>query len=506
MSNQNRRDVLKTMAGALVLGSSSSVQGRSQDASKFDASWDSLKKFRCPDWFRDAKFGIWAHWGPQCVPEQGDWYARNMYIEGQPQYEHHLKTYGHPSKQGYKDIVPLWNAAKFDPERLLDRYQKAGAKYFVALAVHHDNFDCWNSKHHRWNAAQMGPKRDIVGAWRAAALKRNLRFGLTEHLERSYSWFNVNKGHDQKGSYAGVPYDGNNKKFEDFYFPPHEDNNRGYPVNPPAWWQKQWFDRISDLIEQHRPDMLYTDGGIPFGEVGRQLVANYYNANVARHGSLEAIYTIKNVVNGTHGDYQDGAALLDLERGVVDDVRPDPWQTDTCLGNWFYKKGIEYKTPKVVIHMLVDIVSKNGNLLMNFPLKNDGTLDPEPEQVLDELAKWIGVNGEAIYGTRPWKVYGEGPTKMKAGMFGEKDFTGYTANDIRFTTKGKLLYVFCMGGRSGQMTIQSLGSGANRWQGEVASVRLLGGDALQFSRTVDALTIQIPERLPSDHAFALKIA
>ena len=506
MIDLDRRGMLKTLAGGLVLGTKYSKAARVHDGPTFDASWESLKQFRCPDWFRDAKFGIWAHWGPQCVPEQGDWYARNMYIEGMPQYEQHLKAYGHPSKQGYKDIVPLWNASKFDPERLVDRYQRAGAKYFVALAVHHDNFDCWNSAHQRWNAVKMGPKRDIVGAWRDAALKRNLRFGVTEHLERSYSWFNVNKGSDKTGQYAGVPYDGNDKKYEDFYFPPHEDTNRGYPVNPPEWWQKQWFDRIADLVDHYEPDMLYTDGGIPFGEVGRKLVAHYYNSNVKRHGSLEGIYTIKNVVNRSHGEYQDGAALLDLERGVVDEIRADPWQTDTCLGNWFYKRDIQYKTPKIVIHMLVDIVSKNGNLLMNFPLKNDGTLDPEPEQVLDELAAWIRVNGDGIYGTRPWKVFGEGPTKMQGGMFGEKDFTGYTANDIRFTTKGKVLYAFCMGHRSGPLPIRALGTSANHWGGEIASVRLLGGDPVKFARSGDALTVELPQRLPSNHAFALQIA
>jgi alpha-L-fucosidase len=404
-----RRSVLQTLAA-----------GAAMRRPAFEPTWDSLKQFRCPAWFPDAKFGIWAHWGPQCVPKQGDWYARNMYIEGSQQYKYHVEHYGHPSKFGYKDIIPLWKAERWEPETLIQRYKKAGAKYFVALGSHCDNFDCWNSRHHRWNAVNFGPRKDIVGLWRRAARKHGLRFGVTEHMAWSYSWFNVNKGADKKGPLAGVPYDGNDPKYQDLYFEPHPQNAARYPENSPASWNLRWFNRVKDLVDQHRPDLVYTDGAV-FGDVGRQLMAHYYNANMAWHGGrLEGVYTIKHSIDGRHGEYRDGISLLDIERGVVDGIQSEPWQTDTCIGGWYYREGIKYKTAQEVIHMLVDIVSKNGNLLLNFPLLPDGTLDAEEEKVLEGITDWMAVNGEAIYGTRPWKVFGEGPTTTGGGTFAEK--------------------------------------------------------------------------------------
>src|SRR5579859_6612500 len=223
----NRRKAIKTLAGAIP----AAVLAASEP--KFQPTFESLKQYQCPQWFRDAKFGIWAHWGPQCLPETGDWYARKMYIETEAQYKYHVEHYGHPSKVGYKDIVVQWKAENFDPNSLIARYKKAGAKYFISMGVHHDNFDIWNSKHHEWCATKKGPMKDIVGMWRDAARKAGLHFGVTEHLERSWSWFNVNKGHDTKGQYANVPYDGNDPKYQDLYFPPHEDNNSNYPKDPP---------------------------------------------------------------------------------------------------------------------------------------------------------------------------------------------------------------------------------------------------------------------------------
>ena len=205
----------------------------------FTPDWDSLKRYRCPDWFRDAKFGIWSHWGPQAVPEGGDWYARNLYVQDHPAHHLHLQKFGHPSKVGFKDVIPHWKAQNFDAsqaDRLMRLYQAAGARYFVSMGVHHDNFDLWNSKHHRWNAVNMGPKKDIVGLWAAAARDHGLRFGVSEHLERSYNWFNTNKGSDKEGPLAGVPYDGNDPRYADLYFPPHDDTNWAYPKNPPEWW------------------------------------------------------------------------------------------------------------------------------------------------------------------------------------------------------------------------------------------------------------------------------
>ncbi|MEM1013143.1 MAG: alpha-L-fucosidase [Planctomycetota bacterium] len=486
-------------------------------AMHFESNWASLQQYVCPDWFRDAKFGIWAHWGPQCVPEAGDWYARHMYVEGHPQYAHHLDHYGHPSEHGYKDLIPLWTCEHFDADALMTKYKAAGARYFVSMGVHHDNYDLWNSQHHRWNAVNHGPRRDIVGAWRDAARHHGLRFGVTEHLERAYSWFNTNKGHDQSGPKAGVPYDGLTPGFEDLYFPPHDDTNRQYPIDPPAWWCQQWADRINDLVEQYDPDLLYTDGAIPFGEVGRGVLADFYNRNVARRdGRLEAVFNLKSYKQSTkadakpgrtaeaggHGEYVEGIGTLDLERGGVDRIWPEPWQTDTCIGGWFYDREREYKSPQLVVHMLADIVSKNGNLLLNFPGRADGTLDDRALAILDALAHWFAINGEAIYDTRPWSRYGQG-NDIPTGDFAEPKESPLGFGDYRFTTKGPALYAIAMDwpDAGGTWQIEDVADRA------VGRVELLGVDGpLTFDRTGDTITITPPTRRPSsDLAYGLKL-
>jgi len=472
----------------------------------FKQDWESLKQYQCPEWFRDAKFGIWAHWGPQSVTGAGDWYARQMYMEGGTQYKFHLAKYGHPSEFGYKDIVPLWKAEKFDPDRLMEKYKRAGAKYFVSMGVHHDNFDLWDSKHHKWNSVNIGPKKDIVGLWAAAARKHGLRFGVSEHLERSYSWFNTNKGADKQGPKAGVPYDGNDPKFADFYFPPHDDTSRVYPLNPPEWWKKQWFDRIKDLLDQHKPDLLYTDGGIPFEEVGRRLLAHFYNQNIQQHGGkLEAVYNIKCLLDNPirrHGDYEEGVAVQDVERMVLNGIKNAPWQTDTSVGDWFHRDADKYKTPAEVVHLLADIVSKNGNLLINFTQKPDGTLDEGSEKVLDELAIWMPIHGEAIYGTRPWQIFGEGPAVDLLAVK-PKAKPVYTAEDIRFTTKGESLYAIALGWpEDSKLVVRSLALPA----GKISDVTLLGFNGkLDWQQTSEGLAVTLPAKKVCDYSAVLKI-
>jgi alpha-L-fucosidase len=475
----------------------------------FEPTWESLQAYRCPPWFRDAKLGFWAHWGPQAVPMYGDWYARHMYVEGSDQYRFHLRTYGHPSQFGFKDVCALWKAERFDPDGLIRLYKESGARYFVALAVHHDNFDCWASRHHRWNAANMGPQKDIVGLWKEAASRHGLRFGVTEHLARTYSWFNVNKFADKAGPYAGVPYDGANPEYADFYLPRHGDTTYAYPYSPPDWWKKQWFQRIRDLVEQYEPDFLYTDGAVPFGEVGRRLVADFYNRNVQRHGGQnEAVYTIKHFTDEhglNHGEYVEGIGVLDMERGVVAGIRDLPWQTDTCIGGWFYDRRVVYKTAAHVIRMLVDIVSKNGNLLLNFPLRPDGTLDDESRHVVQGIGRWMATNGQAIYSTRPWATFGEGPTQSGGGQFDEAE-QSWTAQDFRFVRKGDTVYAFQMAWPADrQAVIQSLklGSGAR-----VKGLRLVGHEGiLSWSQTVHGLHVDLPPDPPSEavHTFAVEV-
>lgn len=482
-------------------------------AISFDSTWESLQTYRCPEWFRDAKFGIWAHWGPQAVPRCGDWYARQMYQQGHPQYEHHLRHYGHPSERGYKDIITEWKAENFDPDHLIGLYKKAGAKYFTACASHHDNFDCWDSKYHKYNSVNIGPKKDIVGLWAEAARKHGLRFGVTEHLERAYSWFNTNKGADKTGPKAGIPYDGNDPEWQDFYFPPHDDTNFQYPLNPPDWWVRQWSDRIKDLIDRYDPDLLYTDGGIPFGELGRDVIAHFYNKNLSRHDNkLEAVYALKDskyygeehmpVGYGGHGDYREGVGVLDMERGGVASIHPNPWQTDTCVGEWFYHDMHPYKSPKLIIHLLADIVSKNGNLLLNFPPRPDGTLDFQELGILEAIGAWFTVNGEAIYDTRPWHTFGEGPGFQEGNMT-EPDESPLDADTIRYTTKGDTLYAIALGWpEGGAWHLSSLESE------HLAQIELLGCNdgPLTFTRDGGLLQVTAPRERPAcDLAYVLKI-
>jgi len=497
-----RREALQLAAAPLL----ARPRGR---GGMFQPTWESLRQYRCPEWFRDAKLGFWAHWGPQGGPRQGDWYARNMYIQGTRQYKFHVAHFGHPSKVGYKDIIPLWTAKNWEPELLIRRYKKAGARYFVALGVHCDNFDCWNSKHHKWNAVNHGPKRDVVGTWRKAARGHGLRFGVSEHLAWSWTWFNVNKNSDKTGPLAGVPYDGNDPKYWELYHPPHRGDEAQYAVNAPDSWKQAWLRRVTDLIDQHQPDLVYTDGGA-FDGVGLELMAHYYNANLARHrGRLEGVYTLKDHTAAgpeKFGDYRDGASTLDVERGVVGEIRKDPFQSDTCIGQWFYWDGFEYKTAREVVHLFVDIVSKNGNMLLSIPQLPDGTLDGREESILEDFTAWTAIHGAGIFGSRPWKTYGEGPTDVPAGQMSERKRKPFTAEDKRFTMQGDKLYCFCLGWPEGDVRIQSLGRHSPVGQRRIGHVRVLGSEEkVAWALEDDALRIQRPKHPPSEFTLGFEI-
>jgi alpha-L-fucosidase len=486
----------------------------------FQGSRESLAAYAMPEWFADAKFGMWNHWGPQSAAEYGDWYARRMYIQGEPQYQHHLEHYGHPSKTGFVDVIKSWKADKFDADYLMGLYQKAGAKYYVAMGCHHDNFDMWNSKYQpRWNAANSGPKKDILGSFGKAARQRGMRFGVSEHLSNSYCWFGSAHGSDKTGPLAGVSYDGIDPQYADLYHDysqmPKEFVDK--VVNAPAKgaiamsregpdsWRINYFNRMLDVVSQHQPDLLYTDGGIPFGDDGLSIVAHLYNTSATRHGGkVEAIYTSK-----SRPDAENGMCLLDVERGVVDGIWPRAWQTDTCIGNWHYDTRARYKTPKRVIDMLVDIVSRNGNLLLNFPLPNSGMPDDKELAILESITVWMAVNSEGIYATRPYKIFGAGPGaefKPPAGaQFNENTRQDLTAEDVRYTIKGKTLYAFVMGWPGQQAVIPSLATTAKQGVGRIQNVELLGIGKVPFRQNETALTVQLPEKQPCDHAIAFKI-
>jgi alpha-L-fucosidase len=464
----------------------------------FKPTMDSLKQYKCPEWFRDAKFGIWAHWGPQAVPMDGDWYARGMYEQGSGHYKYHIEHYGHPSQFGYKDIIPLWKAEKWNPERLMQLYKKAGAKYFVSMGSHHDDFFLWNSKLHKWNAVNMGPKRDVVGDWQKAAKNNGLRFGVSEHLGASFTWFQASHRSDSTGPKAGVLYDGANPQYQDLYHFPARPGDTGWYSNDPRW-QKQWYAEIQELVDNYHPDLLYSDGGVAFGnEVGLSMIAHLYNSDATLHGGkVEAIYNCK--------QKSDGRWVEDLERGIMPKIDPYPWQTDTSIGDWYYNRNWKFRPVSWVIHMLVDNVSKNGNLLLNVVQRPDGSLDAEVEQMLVQLADWNAIHGEAIYGSRPWLVYGESAVKVKGGSFGE-DFK-YSAKEIRFTTKGPVLYALALGWpEDGQLVVRSLAKPASENINNITDVSLLGYDGqLTWKQTPDGLIVTLPGKKISEYTTGLKI-
>ena len=525
-------------AGAATLAPAHAAAG----APAFAPNWDSLVDgYQTPDWFRDAKFGIWAHWSAQCVPEMGDWYARHMYIQGNWQYAHHLKTYGHPSKVGFMEMQNRWKADQWDPDALLDLYVKAGAKYFVALANHHDNFDNYDSKYHAWNSVRVGPRRDLIGAWSKAARARGLRFGVSNHSAHAWHWFQTAYGYDAEGPRAGQRYDafrltkadGRGTWWEgldpqDLYtgrnivMPEgfrttraanawHDENTRYWdekaPLQNPAF-TRQWFLRCRDLIDSYRPDLVYFDNsGLPLGQAGLDIAAHYYNASMAWHGGkLEAVINAKVLPPERRA-----GVVEDVERGFRENIEPMPWQTDTCLGDWHYNRGLfdnhGYKSATTVIHRLCDIVSKNGNLLLSVPLRGDGTIDSDERKILEDIAAWMGRNGEAIHGTRPWRVYGEGPTRVAGGMFSEGTSQPLSAEDIRFTAKDGALYAIALGWpRSGTLRIAALAQDSALAPGAIERVELVGAPgSVPFTRTRKGLELRLPDGLAGTPAVALKI-
>jgi alpha-L-fucosidase len=507
----NRRKLLQMVGSAgAALAVNKFARAQVAQSANFLATRKSLEAYRIPDWYREAKFGIWAHWGPQSAIERGDWYARNMYMQGSDQYLYHAETYGHPSKVGYKDLVNNWKAANWDPDHLMSLYKKAGAKYFVSMGVHHDNFDLWDSKYTRWNAVKMGPKRDVVGTWQKAAQKQGLRFGVSEHLWISYKWWETSHLADAEGPLAGVSYDGVDPQYADLYhdadcarFGDKLDwNDDGIPDS----WKKHYVDRITDLIDKYHPDLLYTDGHLPFEDYGLKVVSHLYNSSAQLNGGLaEAVYTSKDPT-----DCAIGTCLLDHERGVSDGIAANPWQTDTCIGQWHYNRGEKYKTAKKVIDLLTDIVSKNGNLLLNFPLPNSGELDYEETVVLEGITEWMAVNSEGIYSSRPWKIYGEGPStkvKIDSGNFNEDKQKDLTAEDIRFTAKDSTLYAFVMGWPEKAAVVNALGLASDQTPGRIRNVELLGYKGeVKWKQEESSLRVEMPAEKFSDIGVTLKIA
>ncbi|MDE6109344.1 MAG: alpha-L-fucosidase, partial [Muribaculaceae bacterium] len=468
--SESKIKIVAALALAAVIGPMALAQRTPGAEGPFEGSWESLAKYSVPDWFRDAKFGIWAHWGPQCQPEAGDWYARGMYEEGSPQYQYHIAHYGHPSEFGFKDVINEWKAEKWEPRKLMELYKRTGAKYFMAMANHHDNLDLWDSPYHAWNSVNMGPRRDILAEWKAAAEEQGLPFGVSVHSAHAWSWYETAQGADRKGPKAGISYDarvltkedGIGKWWEGYdpeelYVQHHalsnpEEHFWDWPegvARPTREYTDDFFNRTTQMIDSYKPDLIYFDDSwAPFWPVdstGLDVIAHYYNRAVALNDGANP----EVVVFGKKLNPQQGNAIVwDVEKGVLDTMNDTPWQTCTCLGNWHYDRSCyndnRYKSARTVVEMLVDVVSKNGNLLLSVPVRGDGTIDEKEEAILADIAAWLEVNGEGIYGTRPWKVYGEGPSTLESKPLDGPGFTEnravpYTSADVRYTTTNDYL-------------------------------------------------------------------
>jgi alpha-L-fucosidase len=488
----------------------------------FKPTWDSLLQYDAPEWYQDAKFGIWAHWSPQCVPEAGDWYARNMYLQDQRQYKYQLEHYGPPSQFGYKDLCAQWTLLNWDPDELIARYKKAGARIFISLANHHDGFDAWDSKHQPWNSAALGPHRDVVGNWAAAARRQGLRFGVTVHQARNWWWFQPSHGADTTGPLAGVPYDGDltaGEGMDEWWqgFDPQRLYGVKHPFDalPDVSYVKNFYDRTRDLIDQHNPDLLYFDNSLlPLGWGGMNIGAYFYNHSLRTNsGRMEAVLNIKEVP-----EHLVKSVVADFERGLTSDIQKYPWQSETCIGDWHYNRELYekpgdfggYLPPRDAIHWMIDTVSKNGTFILNIPGKPDGTIDSKEIAVLDGITAWMQVNGEAIYETRPWKVYGEGPNSVKAGSFQGNSISKLGEKDIRFTRNkaNNVVYAIVLGWPAEPIVVHSLGLSASTQPGKIARVELIGtGERLNWKQTGEGLRVELPRqyRPAVDYAAALKV-
>ena len=499
---------------------------------QFEPNWESLRQYEVPEWFRDAKFGIWAHWGPQCVEGSGDWMARELYMEGTYKSNYHREHYGHPSEVGFKDILPLFKAEHWNPEKLVQFYKEVGAQYFFALGNHHDNFDLWDSQYQEWNSKNIGPHRDILSEWAAAAKKAGLPFGISFHADHAWTWYEPSRRFDLKGEKRGVKYDGWLTK-EDGYKPNADgsekwwkglDPQRLYAQNhdfsdntwdngmihrqwgwgngaclPTQEYVTNFYNRTLDAINRYNPDLLYFDVTIlpfyPISDAGLKITAHQYNHSMATHKGKNQAVVFGKILEESQKD----ALVWDVERGAPNKIMERPWQCCNCIGDWHYNNGIYerngYKSASTVVKLLVDIVSKNGNMLLSIPLRADGTFDEKEEAILKEFGAWMKVNKESIVGTRPWKKFGEGPIAdsdiaINAQGFNDGQYTKAGSSEIRFTQKGNILYATALAWPDNmQLSIKSLATE------RISSVELLGYGKIPFSQSSDAFSVTLPKKV-----------
>ncbi len=474
----------------------------------FHPDWDSLSAYRIPAWYRDAKFGIFIHWGVYSVPAFGnEWYPRNMYIQGSAEYKHHLDTYGPQSKFGYKDFIPQFRAEHFDPDAWVDLFERSGARYIVPVAEHCDGFAMYDSSIDAWNAAKMGPHRDIIGALEQATRKRGLHFGVSSHRAEHWWWYSGGMQFDsdvRNSAYAGLygPAQPSSLPGESASGQP-DPNHLERWLPPNKSYLEDWLARSAELVDKYHPDFFYFDwwiGQPAFKPYLQKFAAYYYNEASVR--SQKVVLTYKDY------DFPENTAVLDIERGKLDALRLLPWQTDTSVSihSWGYVKNDEYRSAKSLIDELVDVVSKNGNLLLNVGPKADGTIPDEAKVILLEMGHWLNTNGDAIYGSRPWLMYGEGSTIVSSSAL-NTDRQEFTPQDIRFTTNKGVLYATALGWpANGDLNIHVLWKNTPYLTSPVCSVKLLGTEKeLAASQRDDGLHIQLPSVAPDEPAYVFRI-
>ncbi|MCJ8163281.1 alpha-L-fucosidase [Pontibacter sp. E15-1] len=478
-------------------------------AASYTPDWDSLRKYETPEWFRDAKLGIFIHWGPYSVPAYGsEWYPRNMYqdsvvwggdgkvMQKEPSgiYKYHVEKHGQPGKFGYKDFIPMFKAEKFNPDEWVRIFQDAGAKYIVPVAEHHDSFAMYASKVTRWNAKDMGPKRDVLGELVKAGKKKGLKVGASSHLAFNWDYFN----HKPE-------FDTSDPAYADLYGRAH------VPYTPAdSQFLEMWWARTKDIIDNYQPDILWFDFVLDRAEYRPyhpKLAAYYYNKGL--EWGKEVVLQNKNF--GGFESYPPGTNVLDLERGKMSDINAYPWQTDTSIGknSWSHVTNWDSKTPNTIVDDLIDIVSKNGNLLLNVGPKADGTIPEDQKLVLKEIGNWLKTNGAAIYGTRPWVIFGEGPTEVATGHHTEGKNKELTSDDFRFTKKGDTVYAIAMDfSKDGSYKITSFGSKSKYLAGsKIKQVKMLGSSAkVDWKQTSEGLVIKTPDVPQGKYACAFSIS
>jgi len=466
--------------------------GDAGEQGPFQPTWESLRAHQNPAWFGDAKFGIYTHWGPITVatedaPGEMEWYGQQLYLPNHLAFKYHQQRFGEQHKVGYKDVIPYFKAENFDPEAWADLFARAGAKFAGPVASHHDNFAMWDSAVTRWNSKGMGPKRDITGELEKAIRKHGMKFLTSFH--HGYAWRYYEPAYE---------YDAADPQYADLYGEPHP---KGAP--PSEQFLKTWLAKVDEVVTKYQPDIIWFDfdlGEVITPEYQRQMFAHYYNWAAQHQRAVGVAHKQPEIRQYT--------GILDFERGRADQLLDYAWLTDTSVGPWFHHKVLKYRTTDNLVDDFVDIVSKNGCLLLNVGPQADGRIPQKAQEMLLGMGGWLKVNGEAIYGTRPWVVFGEGPTHMGGGGFSEAKDQPYTAEDIRFTTKGEILYAIALAWPdNGTLTIKSLPKPKHPLAGKVSSVRLLGySGKLDWSQTASGLVVKLPSQKPCDYAFTLKIS